>query len=50
MNLWDYEYGCLDGLPDQADRVIGQIVHEDLLWAIKGKGCHKGSSFMLKTG
>lgn len=31
MNLWDYEYGCLDGLPDQADRLIGQIVHEDLL-------------------
>ncbi|MEC1591041.1 hypothetical protein [Bacillus sonorensis] len=31
MNLWDYEYGCLDDLPDQADRLIGQTVHENLL-------------------
>ncbi|KAA6448487.1 hypothetical protein VSK91_10360 [Bacillus swezeyi] len=31
MNLWDYEYGCLDGLPEQADRLIRQTEHEDLL-------------------
>ncbi|MCY8089854.1 hypothetical protein MOB87_19660 [Bacillus sonorensis] len=31
MNLWDYEYGCLDDLPEQADRLIEQTVHENLL-------------------
>ncbi|ATH92885.1 hypothetical protein ACH95_20925 [Bacillus glycinifermentans] len=31
MNLWDYEYGCLDGLPEQADKLIGQTVHEGRL-------------------
>ncbi|MFN2747508.1 hypothetical protein ACINLE_05625 [Bacillus sp. z60-18] len=27
MNLWDYEYGGLDDLPEDADRLIGQTEH-----------------------
>ncbi|MDA7027338.1 hypothetical protein PJ311_12030 [Bacillus sp. CLL-7-23] len=30
-NLWDYEYGCLDGFNEQADQLIGQAVCEDVL-------------------
>ncbi|TWM60719.1 hypothetical protein [Bacillus paralicheniformis] len=50
MNLWDYEYGCLDGLPDQADRLIGQIVDRTRRFAfgrLKERAAIKAALFIF---